>query len=221
VQIPLGFGNAVVLQTMLIALLAHIPQSVMAVGTGFGQIFRSVGQVGGVAVSSAIFQSVLDSELRKRIHGPDASETIRRIRESTRLVISLPPDLQRAARDSYAVALRIVFTMAMCSTLMAYIARLPIPDKSLDEPEPAGPPPQVLQHHPAQTDIENAVSPTTSPLDTPFDSDVEDCDERTPILRTRGSRPDLKRPRRLSGYESVDGVMDLESDVIGGSARKK
>lgn len=63
----------------------------MAVGTGFGQIFRSVGQVrvsdqafglflsysvkvGGVAISSAVFQSVLDSELRKRIHGPDANE---------------------------------------------------------------------------------------------------------------------------------------------------
>jgi len=67
-------------------------ESVMAVGTGFGQIFRSIGQVrtvtqvvgfflthhpaqvGGVAISSAIFQSVLDRELRERIHGPDANE---------------------------------------------------------------------------------------------------------------------------------------------------
>ena len=57
-------------------------------------------------------------------------QTITRIRESAKLVISLPPDLQRAARDSYAVALRIVFITAMCSTLMAYIVRLavsPIP----------------------------------------------------------------------------------------------
>ena len=63
----------------------------MAVGTGFGQLFRGVGQVrvsgqvfglfssysakvGGVAISSAIFQSVLDSELRRRIHGPNADE---------------------------------------------------------------------------------------------------------------------------------------------------
>jgi hypothetical protein len=132
----------------------------MAVGTGFGQLFRSVGQVcashqeyepfssrsvkvGGVAVSSAVFQSVLDSELRKRIRGPDANEvssnlrvprfgspvslqTIRRIRESAKLVVSLPPDLQRLARDSYDRTLRIVFIMAMCSTLMAYIVRLPV-----------------------------------------------------------------------------------------------
>jgi len=167
-------------------------------------------------------------------------QSIRRIRESAKLVVSLPPDLQRAARDSYAIALRVVFTMAMCSTLMAYIVRLAvsfirlpscpssadselaqIPDKSLDEPEPAEPSPQVPQHHHAQGDIENALSSTTSPLETPIDSEDEDHDERTPILRTRGSKPNLKRPRRLSGYESVDGVMDLESDVIGGSARRK
>ena len=86
----------------------------------------------------------------------------------------------------------------------------------MDEPEPAEPPPQG----PAQADIENIVNPIASPPETPFDSDDEDHDERTPILRTRGSIPDLKPQRRLSGYEPVDGVMDLESDAIGGSARR-
>jgi len=214
--IPFGFGNAVVLQTMLIALLAHIPQSAMAVGTGFGQLFRSVGQVGGVAISSAVFQSTLDKELQKRIQGPGSDEIIKKIRESAKLVVSLPPDLQRPARDSYDIALRTVFAIAMCSTLMAYLVRLPIPDRSLDEP--AGP---RSPQHPAQADIESSTSAVTSPLETPFDSDDEDRDGRTPILRTERRRPDLKRPRRLSGYESVDGVMDLESDIIGGSARRK
>ena len=92
-----------------------------------------------------------------------------------------------------------------------------IPDKSLDEPEPAGP---QSSRHPSETDIENTASSVTSPLETPFDSDDEDRDKRSPILRTEHSRPGLKRPRRLSGYESVDGVMDLESDIIGGSARR-
>ena len=63
----------------------------MAVGTGFGQLFRgigkhstdltlssdsiiSLGQVGGVAISSAIFQSCLERELRSRIHRPDAED---------------------------------------------------------------------------------------------------------------------------------------------------
>ena len=46
----------------------------MAVGTGFGQLFRGIGQVGGVAVSSALFQTILTSELHKRIHDADAEE---------------------------------------------------------------------------------------------------------------------------------------------------
>lgn len=67
----------------------------MAVGTGFGQLFRGIGewkphvsiigsianhglsgQVGGVAISSAIFQWKLDSALRERIHDPDAEKVI-------------------------------------------------------------------------------------------------------------------------------------------------
>lgn len=32
----------------------------------------NTGQVGGLAAASAIFQSRLDSELRRSIHGPDA-----------------------------------------------------------------------------------------------------------------------------------------------------
>jgi len=65
----------------------------MAVGTGFGQVFRGLGnsralslpcmpsdvsvctgQVCGVAISSALFQSKLNSELHARIHTPDADE---------------------------------------------------------------------------------------------------------------------------------------------------
>ena len=45
---------------------------------------------------------------------------------SATLVARLPPDLQRAARDSYAIALRAVFIMAACSTFLAYCARLPV-----------------------------------------------------------------------------------------------
>ena len=48
----------------------------MAVGTGFGQVFRGLGQVGGVAISSAVFQTMLEKELRKRIVGRDDAEEV-------------------------------------------------------------------------------------------------------------------------------------------------
>ncbi|KAJ7221451.1 vacuolar amino acid permease [Mycena pura] len=131
--IPLGFGNAVVFQTNLIALLAHLPESQMATGTGFGALFRGIGQVGGVAVSSALFQTRLDAALRERIHSTNAEELILNIRHSSNFIRTLPPAMQRAARDSYAIGLRSVYVLAACATLAAYLARLPIPDQDLDK----------------------------------------------------------------------------------------
>ena len=51
---------------------------------------------------------------------------ISKIRHSSTLVAQLRPDLQRAARDSYAIALRWVFVFAAVATLLAYLVRLPV-----------------------------------------------------------------------------------------------
>ncbi|CAA7260995.1 unnamed protein product [Cyclocybe aegerita] len=132
---PLGFGNAIVLQTMFIALVSHLPESQMAVGTGFAQLLRGLGQVGGLALASAVFQSRLNTELHKSF--PNGSEElIMKIRHSVRLVGSLPPDTQRLARDAYAASLKSVFILAASASILAYLARLPIPDKRLEDSVP-------------------------------------------------------------------------------------
>ncbi|KAF6758548.1 multidrug resistance protein [Ephemerocybe angulata] len=129
--VPLGFGNAVVLQTMI--------NNQMPVGIGLGQLFRGVGQVGGVAISSAIFQSKLEAELQQRITGPDSQALITKIRQNARYVATLPPDIRALAQESYKVSLKSVFFFAAVMALVAYIVRLPeltntpqIPDKHLD-----------------------------------------------------------------------------------------
>ncbi|KAG1854788.1 major facilitator superfamily domain-containing protein [Suillus subalutaceus] len=204
--VPLGFGNAVVLQTNLVALLAHLPESAMAVGTGFGQVFRGMGQVGGVAISSALFQYKLDYELRSRIHGDGAAEIVNQIRHSTTLVGRLPPDLQRAARESYAISLRAVFTLAACSTLLAYLVRLPIPEKDLDG-------------RPKETDTRpKSISPRVEsralpPANGHHAMDNEGNENTRPLLS--------KRERRFSTLEPTEGTQDLESASIGGSARQR
>ncbi|KAI0738091.1 major facilitator superfamily domain-containing protein [Daedaleopsis nitida] len=202
--IPAGFGNAVVLQTML-----TLPR---------------VGQVGGVAVSSALFQSILTKELRKRIHGDGAEEMISKIRHSSTLVAQLPPDLQRAARDSYAISLRAVFIMAAVSTLLAYIVRLPIPDQPLDQPRPRArsvgelpnPHPDAAQLAEETGEERARVSPEDPSASTTEVEEEDDEDEYVPPIRG-AQRPTR---RRLSTYESSDGWMDLEDDRIGGSARR-
>ncbi|KAI0823832.1 vacuolar amino acid permease [Trametes gibbosa] len=245
--LPMGFGNAVVLQTMLIALLAHLPADAMAVGTGFGQLFRGIGQVGGVAISAALFQTILTSELRSRIHGPDSETIINQIRHSSTLVARLPPDLQRAARDSYARSLRAVFILAAVATLLAYIVRLPIPDQTLDQPRPRprsvtelpNPHPATLAELEEELD-EGAEESTINATELSAESDLEANADRRPRRRgtslSGGEAPDedadadagglppipVRRPRRrrLSTYQSSDGGMDLEDDEIGGSARR-
>ncbi|KAH9923694.1 MFS general substrate transporter [Epithele typhae] len=224
--------------SIVLALLAHLPQDAMAVGTGFGQLFRGIGQVGGVAVSAALFQSLLTASLRARVPGAlppstPASEiesTISRIRHSSTLVATLEPALQRAARDAYAEALRAVFVFAAVATLAAYIVRLPIPDRKLDAPEPRprrrslgelpNPHPADAEELAEETSPPGSPAPTVSPLaqDSAVASEAEDGDERADDV---APIPVPKRPtRRLSTYESSDGGMDLEDEVIGGSARR-
>jgi MFS family permease len=226
--IPLGFGNAVVLQTMLIALIAHLPESSMAVGTGFGQLFRGLGQVSGVCISSALFQSKLDSELRKRIHTPDADQLIKQIRHSARLVATLPPDLQEAARDSYAISLKAVFTLAACSTFLAYIVRLPIPEKALEhrgrprkKSSAAAPLPStsnIVATDLGSSTYENPLESPLEPGDLNSSSDSDFDEEDHHFTAPIPVRPN--RPRRLSTFEEPDAVMDLEGERIGGSARQ-
>ncbi|OCB89634.1 vacuolar amino acid permease [Sanghuangporus baumii] len=243
--IPLGFGNAVVLQTTLIALLAHIPHSVMAVGTGFGQLFRGIGQVAGVGIASSIFQSLLDKELNERITVPDSEYWITRIRHSAKLVATLPPELQRGARDSYAIALRAVFIYASVSTLMAYLVRLLIPDKALEDQrtearrkssgylrQPVVPATSVISRPESshtQEERQEELQKTDNPLEY-CESEVEDDtrpsnEEETeahdgePHPLHSDPRKIFSKRRRLSTFESNDGILDLESDIIGGSAR--
>ncbi|KAI5899096.1 MFS general substrate transporter [Schizophyllum commune H4-8] len=214
--IPLGFGNAVVLQTMLIALLAHLDEAHMAVGTGFGQLFRGIGQVGGVAISSALFQTRLDGELRRRI--VDDDELVLRIRQSARLIHSLPPDIQRKARDAYDASLKSVFVYAAVMTFLAYVIRLPIPDKKLERHSPK----------PVDTPVASGASSVSAvpsePVAAPQAIDIEDYDEEQDQVTDvehatprRGKR--FRRLSSLSTYTSTYGSLDLEDDRIGGSAR--
>ncbi|KAJ6523477.1 major facilitator superfamily domain-containing protein [Mycena vulgaris] len=212
--IPLGFGNAVVLQTMQIALLAFLPESHMAVGTGFGNLFRGIGQVGGVAISSAIFQSRLDTELRKRIHTPDAEELILKIRRSSAFIHTLMPKEQRSARDAYAIGLKSVYIFAACSTFLAYCVRLPIPDQDLDKAHAKqrqtlapGEPNSTLGAASSSSSVSTRTPESASTAEIEVEQDDADVGTAAPALpptvdiRVRGR------------------VLDLESDRLGGSAR--
>ena len=53
-------------------------------------------------------------------------QLIEQVKHSSEMVRQLPPDLQRPVRDSYAIALQAVFTLAACCTVLAFLVRLPV-----------------------------------------------------------------------------------------------
>ncbi|KAF8548900.1 hypothetical protein OG21DRAFT_1422225 [Imleria badia] len=119
--VPIGFGNAVIFQMVLSMSPLHAVSD-----AAFGQLFRGFGQTSGVAIASAVFQSRLDTELRLRIHAPDAENVSSPPSSTLSLVTSLPDPLQRWARDAYAASLQTMFFVAACSTLTAFLVRLPV-----------------------------------------------------------------------------------------------
>ncbi|KAF8546359.1 hypothetical protein OG21DRAFT_1427194, partial [Imleria badia] len=114
--VPIGFGNTVVFQTVL-------STSLCTRRMAFGQLFRGLGQTSGVVIASTMFQSRLDTELHLRIHAPNA-EKVRNVYWSS--LTAIPDPLQRWAHDAYTASLQTVFIVAACSTLTAFLVRLPV-----------------------------------------------------------------------------------------------
>jgi len=129
--IPQGFGMASFITSTLIAMIASVYKEDMAVATGITYLFRTTGQVLGVSLSNTIFQAVLFQKLRDRIQGPDSSEIIDAICRTTEIIPTLEPRLQRAAVDSYADALRVVFICQIAINVLGFLACLAIQENAL------------------------------------------------------------------------------------------
>ncbi|KAI5474616.1 vacuolar amino acid permease [Pseudohyphozyma bogoriensis] len=122
--IPGGFGYSSALTSGLIALMASVPRSEMATATGLSYLFRYVGQVVGVGISSAVLQSVLTAQLHARITGPGAEKTINKIRHVATSIATLSPEDKEAAITSYELGLRSVFVLNAGISLLAFGATL-------------------------------------------------------------------------------------------------
>ncbi|XP_006460176.1 hypothetical protein AGABI2DRAFT_202979 [Agaricus bisporus var. bisporus H97] len=141
--VPQGFGMASFITSTLIAMIAGVYREDMAVATGITYLFRTTGQVLGVSLSGAILQAVLLRRLRLRINGPDADQIIYAIRHTTEIIPNLDPLTRKAAVDSYADALRVVFICQVAVNVCGLLACLPIQESPL----PACPPGQRRNQH--------------------------------------------------------------------------
>ncbi|KAK4702438.1 hypothetical protein P7C70_g3786, partial [Phenoliferia sp. Uapishka_3] len=140
---PVGLGFSFILNTSFIALMASVPHSDIPAVTGVQWLFRTCGQVFGVASTAAILQGVLSTELNLHITGPNARKIIKSIREDSSVIERLSPALQLIARQAYRVALRNVFYFALLFAFLAWLSNAFIPNLDLDgkvEPTSVTPP---------------------------------------------------------------------------------
>ena len=140
--LPNGIGTGANVTIVLIALIASVDRADMAVGksspsdvvwhtaqtgiagTGISYLFRYCGQVTGVGIAGGVLQSVLETQLRSRITGPDAEKLINQIRRVSSSIPDLPPDVRDKAVISYHIALRWVFILNGCLACLNFIACL-------------------------------------------------------------------------------------------------
>ncbi|GAA6050419.1 hypothetical protein JCM3770_004029 [Rhodotorula araucariae] len=131
-QFPMGFGFNHILNTSFVALMASVPHTDMPAVTGCMWLFRTTGQVVGVATTSAILQGTLGRELKERITGKGAAKLIRAIRADSSILSSLPLEVRLPARAAYAVALRHTFWFCALGAVGAWLSVCFVPNLDLD-----------------------------------------------------------------------------------------
>ncbi|OCF33929.1 multidrug resistance protein fnx1 [Kwoniella heveanensis CBS 569] len=110
-----SFAMGAVTTLTIVALIADVGPDHVAIATSLSYVFRTIGQVLGVALSGALTQAILQKELEKRI---DDDDVITSIRESSASIRYLPEPLKSIAIDSYRKALHAVF---ICTVVLSVI----------------------------------------------------------------------------------------------------
>ncbi|KAI9486778.1 MAG: major facilitator superfamily domain-containing protein [Benjaminiella poitrasii] len=108
-----GLSFGAIITTTLIAMHSCVNHSEMATITSMSYLFRSVGGVIGISLTSAIFQGIVKYILTDRITGPNAELYIEIARKSmTEVRELLPPDILPIVLDAYQIGLR--YTYGSC-----------------------------------------------------------------------------------------------------------
>ncbi|EIW82224.1 vacuolar amino acid permease [Coniophora puteana RWD-64-598 SS2] len=133
--VPQGLGMASLITSTLIAMIAGVYKEDMPVATGITYLFRTTGQVLGVSLSGAILQSVLLRKLKQRITGPNSAQAssinFHLARHSIGSIPDMAPSVRRAAVESYADALHVVFICQFAINILVFICCLPIQEHPL------------------------------------------------------------------------------------------
>jgi len=113
----IGFSQGIGVTSTLIGLIAAAGSKDQAVGTAASYLFRSLGTVSGVGISSMLFQGNLRRGLMERLDGDDVDEIVRKVRQSLKIIDELSPATREIVISCYEKAVNSALIFA--SLLMA------------------------------------------------------------------------------------------------------
>jgi hypothetical protein len=95
-------------------------------------LIRQLGYVWGIALTSALIQNVLASNLPTALAGlANKEEVIDAIRHSVYALNELPPEAKAAAQAVYYDAIKAAFVLSVGMSVAAFLASLLIENKKL------------------------------------------------------------------------------------------
>ncbi|KAK8142651.1 hypothetical protein G3M48_008452 [Beauveria asiatica] len=126
VLIPSALGQGFQVPGTFMATLACSKQSEQAVVISTLILWRSLGMVLGVALSSLVVQNALLHYLQLYVTGDDKEAIIARVRSSVEAVASLHQPYQEQAIQSYEAALRLMFACSIVLSAISALLLIPI-----------------------------------------------------------------------------------------------
>ncbi|KAF5017670.1 hypothetical protein F66182_10385 [Fusarium sp. NRRL 66182] len=109
-----SLGQGFSYPSLMISILATSSRQDLAVASTTLGLWRNVGSLLGVAISSLIVQNVLNVKLQETVTGPDRDEIIQLVRKSVHAVAELDSVHQPQVIEAYTWALRMTFLSAAC-----------------------------------------------------------------------------------------------------------
>lgn len=110
---PANLGQGIVYPATLFTNLATFEHSDHAVSASTVYLVRSIGSVWGVAITSAVLQTVLSRQLPYALGNVDGRDVlIERIRHSVTAMRDLPPEIQFSVRTVYLTGIRYAFAVS-------------------------------------------------------------------------------------------------------------
>jgi predicted MFS family arabinose efflux permease len=127
-----GLGNGIGVTTTLIALISNAAPEDQAVTTACSYLFRSLGSVIGISLSSTVVQQSLRNNLIRDLgSGEEADKIVQRVRRSLDYIRTLDPEVRDVVRRCYEHAARDGFALMIGITFFAMISSFFMREKRL------------------------------------------------------------------------------------------